>query len=112
MFTRLTFGCSRLCGSAAFLLASIVAILFLIINTLLLLQTVSAWTLPKAVLLACRCHTGMQEEECLQRVRGSVDLVLDTTYCQPQYVFPKQEEVRCHDTSLVLTHMTGRQMHV
>ena len=66
----------------------------------------------KALLLACRCHTGMQEEECLQRVRGSVDLVLDTTYCQPQYIFPKQEEVRCHDTSLVLTHTTGKLMHV
>ena len=53
----------------------------------------------KALLFACRCHTGMQEEECLQRVRGSVDLVLDTTYCQPQYIFPKQEEVQCHDTA-------------
>jgi len=35
----------------------------------------------------------MQEEECLQRVRGDVDLVLDTTFCQPQYAFPRQEEV-------------------
>ncbi len=42
----------------------------------------------------------MQEEECLQRVRGGVDLVLDTTYCQPQYVFPKQEEV--HSSALQL----------
>ncbi len=48
----------------------------------------------------CRCHAGMQEEECLQRVRGGVDLVLDTTYCQPQYVFPRQEEV--HSSALQL----------
>lgn len=47
-----------------------------------------------------RCHVGMQEEECLQRVRGGVDLVLDTTYCQPQYVFPRQEEV--HSSALQL----------
>lgn len=67
-----------------------------------------------AQLHACRCHAGMQEEECLQRVRGSVDLVLDTTYCQPQYVFPKQEEVWRHDkyTSLVIIQITGKQMHM
>lgn len=53
----------------------------------------------------------MQEEECLQRARGSVDLVLDTTYCQPQYIFPKQEEVPSWLASLTLTaHTRGRVM--
>lgn len=45
-------------------------------------------------------HTGdarlvpaMQREEALLEVRGRADLILDTTFCSPDYSFPPQEEV-------------------
>ena len=37
---------------------------------------------------------GMQQEQALQRVRGIASIVLDTTYCSPQYLFPPQLQVR------------------
>ena len=41
----------------------------------------------------CRLSSGvMQQLPQLQEVRGHVDLILDTTYCDPQYTFPPQAE--------------------
>ena len=40
----------------------------------------------------CRLAASMQELPELQSIRGSVDLILDTTYCDPQYTFPPQSE--------------------
>ena len=40
----------------------------------------------------------MQQEEALQRVRGRLSLVLDTTYCSPQYLFPPQLQVSPTDS--------------
>ncbi|CAL5219226.1 g1019 [Coccomyxa viridis] len=40
-----------------------------------------------------RYHVGMQQEQALQRVRGIASIVLDTTYCSPQYLFPPQLQV-------------------
>lgn len=40
----------------------------------------------------------MQQEEALQRVRGMLSLVLDTTYCSPQHLFPPQLQVSPTDS--------------
>lgn len=35
----------------------------------------------------------MQQEQALQRVKARLTLVLDTTYCSPQFLFPPQLQV-------------------
>jgi DNA cross-link repair 1A protein len=41
----------------------------------------------------CRLTEAAQALPELAAVRGNVDLILDTTYCDPQYAFPPQPEV-------------------
>jgi len=41
----------------------------------------------------CRLAPAIHELPELQELRGGCDLVLDTTYCDPQYTFPPQDEV-------------------
>ena len=41
----------------------------------------------------CRLTAAARAMPQLEAVRGEVDLVLDTTYCDPQYAFPPQPEV-------------------
>lgn len=41
----------------------------------------------------CRLIPEMQEEPALAAARGRADLILDTTYCSPEYAFPSQKEV-------------------
>ena len=42
----------------------------------------------------CRCCPAMRAEPALAALRGRVTLVADTTYADPKYHFPTQEQVR------------------
>lgn len=41
----------------------------------------------------CRLVPAMQGHPALQALRGKATLILDTTYCDPRYTFPSQQEV-------------------